>query len=482
MTLSPAAEKRLRAEMWRRGELDIYLDENQVKLYQDIRESEGTYVLEIARRVGKSHLLMCLATEECLRNPGARVVYLAQTQKAAREVSKKLFLPFVNGAPDDLRPTFAGLESSWEFPNGAHIDMGGAEDEAQIDRLRGGAASLVIVDEAGFTRHLKYALLDVLMPLTMTTGGRVLIASTPPKSPGHYFIQVADSAAAVGKYAHRTIYDNPRLTPAQIEQYIAESAMTSGLTVADFKKTTTYKREYLAMRVTDAESAVIREWPDAQEACVTEHPRPGKFKPCIVVDPGFQRDLTGGVAGYYDFLEAVLVVEDEFALRRASTSQIGDALKELEARLYPNFRPDRFLDDPGRMSADLYESHRLSCSPVLNKNREADIANARAMVSQRRVRIHPRCKTLLRQLNNAVYASNGVDWERNEVDGHQDVLAAFVYFCRLVSRANPYPPGWGLTDVENQLLHGSQQQSEPLGRQFLKFSATGRLLSRGLKQ
>jgi hypothetical protein len=288
---------------------------------------------------------------------------------------------------------------------------------------------------------------------------------------------------AAGQYAHRTIYDSPRLTPAQIEAYIADAAMQAGLTVEDFKRTTTYKREYLAQRVTDAESAIVPEWADAADDLVVEHPLPPIYRPIVVADLGFKRDLTGGVGGYYDFAKKKLVVEDEFALRHASTAKVADAFRKLETERFPNVHVERYLDDPGRMAADLWEMHRVSASPIANKNRDADRENARSWVSHRRVLINPRCKSLIRQLHQGVFSSNGVEWERDEVDGHQDVLAAFVYFCRLVDTRNPYPPGFGFVDPQNQAwAHGVPKKPENVGRKLMQFTSTGRLLARGTRR
>lgn len=433
--------QRARLKLWRQGELSWKLDACKRAIHTEIGQLEpyGQHVIEACRKLGKSFLYCVVACETALKHPGARINYACPTGKMASEIVLPIMAEIQADAPDDCLARYNVQTGHFTWPNGAYMVLFGCEDQAKADRGRGPQAILSIVDEAGFVPVLEYVLGSVLAPQHLRTGGPTLAGSTPPLSPGHDFCAIADGAIAAGTYAHRDIFSAGIEGIPDPSQYIAARARAKGMSVEAFKRSTEYKREFLALRVTDAESAVVPEWEESAADCVQERERPPYFAPAYVVDPGFVKDMTGAVFGYYDFRGQVLVVEDELMLKRAGTREIGDSVTAKLADLYGQMNVDGWLDDPGRMASDLSESHKMSAGVIGDKNREADLGNVRLVIGNRKVRIHPRCVALIRQLRQAVFAVNGKDWERTALDGHQDVLAAFVYFCRLAPRHNPYP-------------------------------------------
>ena len=57
---------------------------------------------------------------------------------------------------------------------------------------------------------------------------------------------MAEVAEANGNYSRATLYDNPLLTPEEIERVIQEDARDEGMTVEEYKASATFRREYLA--------------------------------------------------------------------------------------------------------------------------------------------------------------------------------------------------------------------------------------------
>lgn len=444
---SDALDALARELLWLRGDLHHKLDDAKKPIHDAIwaMDEQGQYVIEACRKLGKSFLFCLVAVETCIRNPGCRVNYACQTGKNATEIVDPIFKEIIKDAPPECLPVWREKDGHWEFPNGSYVVLFGCEDETKADRGRGPGALLSIVDEGGFIRVLSYVLDSVLSPQHLRTGGRTLVGSSPPKSPAHDFCKTADAAMLAGTYAHRDIYAPGIDGLPDPEAYIAKRAKAKGITVEEFKATTEFQREFLALRVTSEEDAVVPEFQKAEKEIVQERERPPFFDAYEAGDLGFTRDLSGFVFGYYDFTAAVTVVEDELLLRRATTKTIGEAIIAKRKERYPN-RPAPYssvIDDPGRMCADLWEQFKLVCSPAHNGDPEALINGIRVAVQRRKLVIHPRCVQLRHQLRTAIYDDRGKHLDRNDIDGHFDLVMALAYFLwSVVPSRNPYPPDW----------------------------------------
>ena len=153
-------------------------------------------VAKIARRWGKTRTCCVLAIESALRGPNRRILYAAQTGAAVKEFVSPHFAELAADAPEHLRPVLVANEV--RFPNGSRIVLQGCDDQLKADRLRGPAAHDAFVDEGGFIPVLGYVVRDVIRPQLATTGGKMLIASSPPESADHPFEVFALEAESAG--------------------------------------------------------------------------------------------------------------------------------------------------------------------------------------------------------------------------------------------------------------------------------------------
>jgi len=156
--------------------------------------------------------------------------------RQTRKIINPLFRNLLANCPKHLRPKYKTFDSAWEFPNGSVITVAGC-DGANADALRGTQAHLSVVDEAGFVdpEVLSYVVQDVLLPQSLLTGGRIILSSTPPVSGAHPFMRFVEAAIAEGAYVKKTIYDNPMVSPAQLEEFKRE---------AGGENSSTWRREY----------------------------------------------------------------------------------------------------------------------------------------------------------------------------------------------------------------------------------------------
>jgi hypothetical protein len=309
------------------------------------------------------------------------------------------------------------------------------------------------VDEAGFIDDLKYVLDDILSPQTLNTGGRIIIASTPAKTPGHPYKEVCDAARAEGRLSHRDIYANPRTTERTILRY-KRKAHGGRLPAEGEDESTTWRREYLALHVTDEESAVVPEFGKFKLKIIREVDRPELFDAYAGMDVGWSPDYTGVLWGFWWFEEATLVIEHELLMRKMNTALLAEEVKRIEDEFYrgkgrceENWNePQPYLrvsDTDKRLISDLAIDHRLLFAPTAKDDKDAAINNLRQMVqgTKGKLLIHPRCTRLIAQLENAVWNKARTEYEHSARDGHYDLVDALVYLARnIVRQKNPIPP------------------------------------------
>ncbi len=430
----------LAVEAWRRGRLRYKLDDCKRSIYDEIVSSEDTFVMECARKVGKSYLAVVLAFERAIRQPGARVNYACTTAKAVKEILLPISREILADCPAALKPEWKRAEEVYAFRNGSRIVVSGAEDELRCDRLRGPAAHFSVVDEGGFITPLRYLVTEVLAPQHVRTGGLMLLLSSPAKTPDHEFSRMADAARGNGRYAHRDLYSPGLAGVPNPDAYVERCARTMGLSVDEYRQTPAFQREILGLRVMDERRAAVPEWHHVAAECTRESPRPAACLQFVSIDPAYSVDAAGVLFGHFNFVEQRLVIEDELLLRRAATRELGQAIvaKEAQLGLVPALR---VVDDSqGRLRADLFELAGLVTAPALKDGRDNALALMRTWFGQRKVVVSPRCERFIYQLRNGMLSKSG-DFERDE-DGHCDLLAACMYLVRAVNgqaHVNPQP-------------------------------------------
>jgi hypothetical protein len=132
----------------------------------------------------KTFMMIGVAIEECLRVPNTVVKFLAPTAKDIKSVVAQNMREILKDCPKELIPKFNLHSMTYQFPNGSEIQLSGT-DNGNADKVRGSEAKLCIVDEAGFCDDLNYVVNSVLVPTTAKSKGKVVLISTPSRSPDH---------------------------------------------------------------------------------------------------------------------------------------------------------------------------------------------------------------------------------------------------------------------------------------------------------
>lgn len=456
------------SEMWELGELDYKLKPHQAVLYSNIVNSTSLkYVVNCCRRFGKSFVLTLIAIEYALRNPKSHIRFAAPTQKQLKEIIQPIFDKIAKDAPGHIQPIWKQMDSYYYFPhNGSYLHVAGC-NEGGMENLRGHESHLNIVDEAGSIVQLDYLIKDILLPQTLTTGGKTFIASTPAKTPAHYFRQLCDEAKLTGSYTKFTIDDNSSLDPDIVELYAQESGG---------RNSTTWKREYLCEFVVDESIVVIPEW---ESDYVKDSPRDEYYqfyKVYEAMDIG-GRDKTVILYGYYDFKRAKLVVEYESVLtgQQTTTKLIAETVKDIESRYYANKKPIRVADNNSVLTLQsMGNDYGVSFTPTSKDRLKGDDILDNSMVNKARIfvgsgylEVHPRCKELIGNLESAIWDTARKKFERTEIFGHFDALAALIYLIRNVDvTTNPIPTLYDISQPHN--WHGVERLEQTQNKAKLK--------------
>lgn len=504
-----------RHQLWLRGRLRWKLDSCQRGLYDEILASERSrYVLECARRLGKTFLLCVVSAEICLAKPKSRVVYGAPTIKDLAEFILPTLEAIHEDAPESCRGVFDQASGHWRYPNGSYIHLFGCDDKRKANRGRGPGADLVVLDEAGFIPILRYVLRSVLRPQTLTTGGRTILGSTPAEEPDHDFTDLAELAEKNGAYSSRTIYQNPRLSQERIAQYIEDDARDDGKSVEEYMESDDFQREYLAKRVTNKLLVVVPEWEAKADTLIREVERPEFFEGMTMLDMG-GADPHAVLFGYWHFPKALLVIEDELLLRGGeNTAELAACIKEKERQLWgtslwegtlrglkDNPTPEllanmpewmaidydkqaptqpftRWADNDLQMIRDLYALNGILFLPTAKDHKQWQVNNLRLLINSGSIAIHPRCVNLDRHLRSTVWENHKRMGYKRKHGEHGDLLDALVYGARNIDKQrNPFPAHWGeLPDTRRRPAPPSV--ATRLEETYLSGSALGRSILR----
>ena len=450
--------KLVRETLWRRGNLSWLLDLNQKELYElyyNTTHRVQTWLL--ARRSGKSYALCVLAIETCLKKPGAIVKFLAPTRVQVNLIIRPLMRKILETCPEDLKPDYKTKDNIFYFPNGSEIQLSGT-DGGSAERLRGGDSDLAIVDEAGSCTDLSYCIRDILLPTTLITKGKILLASTPPEDIEHDFIRFIEEAEARGSLVVKTIEDNPRIDKREKEDLILELGGPNSEAT---------QRELYCKIIKSTTRTVVPEFTDDKEKEIVQAwPKPPFFSSYVSMDLGY-KDWTVVLFAYYDFKEDKVVVEDELVTygQDMHLHTLGWDIKKTEERIFTDpitnefMRPKKRVADHNLVAINEIlkaTNYQVRFEPAKKDDKHAAINFLRLMVQNNKLIVNPRCKTLVRHLKNAKWASatNKDTFARCPEGSHYDGVDALAYLLRAVDfKLNPFPKGFGLTTRSEDLYN-----------------------------
>jgi hypothetical protein len=442
-------------------------EEYEVDTY-DLGIDNGTHLYCLANGLvtHNSYCLTLISLMEAIRYPNAIIKMVTDTKVHMEAVIEPLFREILeDGCPPEIMPEYNKTKGVYYFPNGSQIQLAGSDGNS-IERLRGQKSRLVLVDEAGFCTDLNNAIYSVLLPTTTHTGGRVILASTPPEDLSHHFVDFIQKAESEDLLIKKTVYDNPLLSPDQVQGIINRFPLK--------ENDPRFRREYMVELIKDEDKAVIPEATDELmeeiTTAYTTHPHPTFKDAYVSMDLGF-KDLTITLFGYYDFRNDLVVIQSELWVEGKSmklpeyTEKIGAKEEELWTNPLTNeFNPPviRVSDINYLVTQEMYRASdgKVNFIPFVKTPgyKLPAINNLRVMLSGKKILINPECKTLIRHLKYARWKdeSKKDDFARSADNSHADAIDALLYFILSVNyNRNPYPAGHGL-DTSNLYVRNPQ--------------------------
>lgn len=433
---------------WFCGNLRFLLHDAQCVIYDAFHSNDWRDTVVIAaRRFGKSTLGFILCLEYCLRNPYQISRFIPPEIKQAWQIVMPTFGKLQRLAPPGLIE-HKKAENAFRVGQDSWIFLGGFD--SQNDAQRGGEASFIVCDEEGSTNpeEYNYILKSVLKPQLLDTKGRMLHLGTIPPDLSHPFMtETVFKAECEDRYFEFTIHDNPRLDESQKLQAIEDCGG---------EDTDEYQREYLCKRTRTPHLMVCPKFQRNMVEKLFYLPLYTWFE--VIGDWGGVTDKTVILCGWYDTETLEFKIYDEVVSEphTASTETVEgirrliaykENLKvELEGIPPPHNYGHRgqpltaWLDVPGQMQVDLNKLHKLNVRVPLKDDLASGIKMLNHYLDKYLIKIHPRCKFLLKSLEEAKFNKKRTDFERTEALGHCDAIAAIIYFLRMARKEYAKPP------------------------------------------
>jgi hypothetical protein len=240
-------------ELWARGDLRFKLRPVQYRIRDAWHKSRGfskKFLGHISRQTGKSFFWTSVAIEECIKQPNFKVIYIAPVKEKLKDFITPIIEKILEDCPPAAKIELVGTNLC--FGNGSVISFYGAVNES-YQHIRGSAAGLVIIDEAGFVDNLEQ-LIGMIQPVLLRADGFLVLSSSSPVSGDHPFCEYIEKAQKEGWYFISTIDDDETVTDLQRETWAREMGG---------RDSTSFRREFLCEILTETERAIIPEWKDS---------------------------------------------------------------------------------------------------------------------------------------------------------------------------------------------------------------------------
>lgn len=452
-------------ERWSRGRLSYKYHEGQKVIERKFRSIPGQlFVANIARQFGKSYWAVSKCIEMAMQKPGARIKYATAFHTDLTEFILPTFDQVLSDCPEHLKPKYKVQGSKWVFlhPCGKSSEIKLVGLDKSPNSLRGNVIDMIVIDEAGFVDNLAYIYASIIVPATLHRPNcKIVFISTPPATPAHAFGDFIQLAELQSAYVKLTIYENPRITEADIDR-MAE-AMGG-------KHTSTFRRECLCELILDDDLAIVREWDDQYAIESPKDKYYYLYHRYVGMDLG-RKDHTALVFGYYDFKRATLCIEDEMTMEGSSwtTETLNHDIKAKEKELWGNEEfakgktpPFRRISDNNNphLIIDLSSLHNLIFNETNKESLEAMVNEVRIMVGAGKIEVNPKCKRLIGCLKYGLWDKKRKEFSRSKIYGHFDHLAALIYLVRnLAKNSNPIPLDFGHENHRSWLRNIKDKQS-----------------------
>ena len=281
-----------------------------------------------SRRAGKTVAAAGKLIKTAQKKRGCVCLYLALTRLNAKRIVWRTLLDL--NAEWGLGAKANETELRLDLPNGSTIYLAGANDKGEIEKYRGLALALVVIDEAqSFPAYIEELVDAVITPALMDYDGALALVGTPGPVEAGYFYKCATSPG----WAHFswTVFDNPHIeakSKKNPRQHLDEELKRRGVAEDD----PLIQREWWGKWRADPNSLVFRY--DAKRNALREIPAVNGWQYVVGVDLGYDDADAIAVLGWSDDDPGLYLVEEQVVAKQGITA-LAEQLRAVEAKYRP---------------------------------------------------------------------------------------------------------------------------------------------------
>lgn len=276
-----ADAQRLVAEAARRAKQRAKIDFERLSFGPQldlIRDDSHLIAAVCGRQCGKTEGQALLLLDTAQKHPHCQVLYITLTRPSA----KRIMWPKLQAWNRKLQlgAKFNHQDLTMTLPNGSRIELGGANDESEIERYRGVTVPLIVLDEAqAFRPYLQRMVEEILQPALIAMNGRLVMIGTPNSTCTGFFHDATTGAAPGWSLHHWTIYNNPFVphAGAWLEEHVLKARRIT-------RDDPAFQREWLGRWIRDSSGLVF---PVPEFALIDDLPEADDWSFVLGVDVGY---------------------------------------------------------------------------------------------------------------------------------------------------------------------------------------------------
>ena len=282
-----------------------------------VSDESKTKAAVCSRRAGKSYAITVMALQTALRMPNVMIPIITLTRQQAKKIVWPVFLDL--NKQHNLGLKFLRNELIVECPNASTIFLCGANDESEIERLRGPKYPLVIIDEAqSFRPYLSRMIEDIIEPAILDYDGTICLTGTPNATCTGFFHDATLPGSSWSTHSW-TLLDNP---------FIPNAADWLQKRRAKYKwddNHPTYLREYCGKWIKDTDALVYKRFSTVDEF----DPEDDDWAYVLGVDLGYTHSSAFVVCAYSD-RQNKLIVAESFKRSGLIPSEVAEIMQDLD--------------------------------------------------------------------------------------------------------------------------------------------------------
>lgn len=414
------------------------------------------------RRAGKSTAASAKLLDVALRKPNSVALYIT----TSRVEAKRLLWGILKGQNEEYRLGGIALEADLclAMPNGSRIFLSGASHEGEIEKFRGLALSIAIIDEAQKVPQYMSRLIDeVLAPALMDFAGQLVLIGTPGPVPAGYFFDVCNSP----QWSHHvwSVTDNPWIErkSGQSPQALLEHELARrGVTKDD----AVIRREWFGEWALDTSALVFQ-----FDAKRNTKPAPECTSFVIGIDLGFDDADAIAVLGWNDDSPDLFLVHEWVGTKQT----ISKLMAQVEA-LHTRYQPLAVVADTGGLGKKIAEELiERTGIPVEAADKARKLEHVELLNDALRTgRMHAPADSRFAQ------DCQLVEWDRSTPERpkisdrfHSDICDAVLYAWRrcqqwLFVEPPPRPPPLNTTEWHAAQLQAARAEVEAMWQQQME--------------